>query len=95
MAISRAERRTQRKARVIAIFGEAFADPVLDLLEMTELAWHDCYGEISPSEQIIDEILLCSEGDFAKLIQAARLAVADWRDLRLWALQLRTPGKST
>jgi|ERR671937_778012 hypothetical protein len=89
MAISRAERRVDRKDRVLAIFDEALADPVLDLLELTELAWHDCYGEITPSETIVDDILLCSEGDVTKLIQAARLAVADWRDLKLWAQEVR------
>jgi hypothetical protein len=92
MAISRAERRAERKGRVVAIFGEALAAPALDLLELTELAWHDCYGEITPSEEIVDDILLCSEGEVAKLIQAARLAVADWRDLKMWAQEKRSSG---
>jgi hypothetical protein len=59
------------------------------------LAWHDCYGEITPSEQIIDDILLCSGGDIAKLIRVARLAVTDWRDLTLLAEQLRTAPNPT
>ena len=92
MAISRAERRVERKSRVVALFGEARAASVLDLLELTELAWHDCYGEITPSEEIIDDILLCSEGDMAKLIQAALLAVTDWRDLKLQAQDKRSSG---
>ena len=95
MAVSRAERMEQRRPRVVAIFGDTDADPVLDLLELTELAWHDCYGEITPSEQIIDDILLCSGGQIVKLIQVARLAVSDWRDLKLQAEQLRTPPKLT
>jgi hypothetical protein len=95
MAVSRAERRRERRPRVIALFGDAAADPVLDLLELTELAWHDCYGEITPSEQIIDDILLCSGGDIAKLIRVARLAVTDWRDLTLLAEQLRTAPNPT
>src|SRR6266705_2626882 len=86
MAVSRAERRAERRQRVIAIFGDASADPVLDLLELTELAWHDCYGEITPPEDIIDDILLCSRGEVVKLIQAARLAVIDRRDLKMRAL---------
>jgi hypothetical protein len=94
MAISRAERRVERKNRVVAVFGDALADPVLDLLEITELAWHDCYGEISPSEGIVDDILLCSKGEMTKLIQAARLAVADWRDLKMAAQQIRKPSDS-
>ena len=76
-------------------FGDAAADPVLDLLELTELAWHDCYGEITPSEQIIDDILLCSGGEIAKLIKVARLAVTDWRDLSLLAEQLRATPNPT
>jgi hypothetical protein len=95
MAVSRAERRRERRPRVIALFGDAAADPVLDLLELTELAWHDCYGEITPSEQIIDDILLCSGGDIAKLIRVAQLAVTDWRDLTLLAEQLRTAPNPT
>lgn len=94
MAISRAERRAERKGRVVAVFGDALADPVLDLLELTEFAWHDCYNEITPSEGIVDEILLCSEGEITKLIRAARLAVEDWRDLKLWAQRIRTSRPS-
>jgi hypothetical protein len=89
MAVSRAERRVERKLRVVSIFGDALADPVLDLLEITELAWHDCYNEISPSEEIIDDILLCSGGDIPKLIRVVRLALSDWRDLKVMAMQIR------
>lgn len=85
MAISRAQRRAERKDRVVAVFGERLASPALDLLELTEMAWHDCYGDITPPEDIVDDILLCSEGKLAGLIRAAHLAVIDWRDLKLWA----------
>jgi hypothetical protein len=85
MAVSRAERRDERRERVASRFGEAYADAALDLLELTELAWHDCYGEISPSEDVVDDILICSRSELAGLIRAARLAVTDWRDLKLWA----------
>lgn len=89
MAISRDERRAGRKKRVVGVFGDALADPVLDLLELTDLAWHDVYDEIAPSEEIVDDILLCSEGEIGKLIRVARMAVADWRDLKVSALELR------
>jgi hypothetical protein len=69
---------------VVAAFGEALAAPVFDLLELTERAWHDTYGEITPPEDIIDDILLCSEGEMPKVIQAARMAVTDRRDLKMW-----------
>jgi hypothetical protein len=89
MSVSRSERRTERKSRVVAIFGDVLADSVLDLFELTELAWHDCYNEITPSDSIVDDILLCSGGDLAKLIRFARLAVADWRDLKVAAARIR------
>lgn len=62
MGISRAERRNERRPRVVAAFGEAIADPVVDLLELTELAWHDGYSEITPSEQAIDECYFAQAG---------------------------------
>ena len=85
MAVSRAERRAARRDRVVAVFGEHRAEAALDLLEITEFAWHDCYDEITPSENFVDEMLLCSGGDLSTLIEVARLAVTDWRDVKLWA----------
>jgi hypothetical protein len=55
------------------------------VLELVEFAWHDCDGEITPSEAQIDDMLLLSEGQIEKLIGAARLAVADWPDLKVAA----------
>jgi hypothetical protein len=72
-----------------AVFGEGKASVALDLLELTELAWHDCYGEISPSEDVIDDMLLVSGGSIEGLIEAARLAVTDFRDLRVAADRAR------
>jgi hypothetical protein len=89
MAVSRAERRDDRTPSVIALFGEDRAPLALDLLELTELAWHDCYGEITPSEDMIDDMLLLSEGTLEGLIQAARLGVTDRRDLKVAAEQHR------
>ncbi len=73
----------------MAAFGEEMASVALDLLELTELAWHDCYGEISPSEGVVDDMLLLSEGHIDRLISVARLAVVDWRDLRVAAEEVR------
>ena len=95
MAVSRAERRADRTDRVIAIFGDALATTVLDLLELTELAWHDCYREITPTEEIVNDILLCSDGDLAKLIRVCRKAVEDWRDIKMAAQDRRTAGSSS
>lgn len=84
MAVSRAERREARRARAEDLFG-ADAGVALDLLELTEYAWHDCYGETAPPDAVVDDIWRVSEGDLAKLIAAALLAVQDWRDLQVAA----------
>jgi hypothetical protein len=91
MAIGRTERRHDRRERVVAAFGAADADTALDLLELVELAWHDCYGEITPSDQVIDDIFLLSKGTLAGLVAGAHLAVTDWRDARVAADALRYP----
>ena len=89
MAIGRAERRRARTPRVIEVFGEERAPAALDLLELTELAWHDCYGDITPSEDLIEDMLVLSKGGIERLIEVARLAVADWRDVKVAAEELR------
>lgn len=81
---SRAARREQRRAGVEAVFGSD-VDAALDILELTELAWHDCYGEISPPENVVQDILTVSGGRLDGLARAARLAVEDSRDLRMQA----------
>jgi hypothetical protein len=91
MAISRAERRRDRRPRVAHVFGETLADAVLDVFELTEFAWHDCYGpsQITPPEELIDDILLCSSGDLAKLVSLALMTVCDYRDLRMLAIEMK------
>ena len=90
VAVSRAERRREREARVVAAFGPELAGPALDLLELVERAWHDSYGEITPPEDVVDDILLLSDGRLDRLIETARLAVVDWRDVRLAAQYRRS-----
>ncbi len=87
MVSSRDERRASRRARVSALFGKN-TDAALDVLELTELAWHDCYGDVTPPDGVVDDILRCSNGELSTLVRAARLAVADSRDLRQWAADL-------
>jgi hypothetical protein len=84
MAISRSDRRADRERRAREVFG-ADGDAALDLLELTEFAWHDCYGEVTPSDQVIDDIFVVAQGSLAGLVGAARLAVEDFRDLRIRA----------
>ena len=89
MVIGRVARRSARAEHVSAIMGRANAQAALDLLELVEFSWHDCYGEITPPDAVIEDILVCSQGDLAKMIRAARLAVTDFRDLRLAADAIR------
>lgn len=81
MAIGRAERRREREPRCVAVFGMEQAPVALDLFDITELAWHDCYGDVTPPQSVIEDMLLLSGGTIGGLIQAALLAVTDWRDL--------------
>ena len=81
---SRAQRREKRRAGVESVFGPT-ADAALDLLELTEFAWHDCYGEVTPPDQVVHDLLTVSQGRLDLLASAARLAVEDFRDLRIQA----------
>ena len=65
----------------LRIVGEAVA--------LMEMAWHDCYGEVTPPDNVIEDVLLCSQGTLGGLITAAHLAVIDGRDLSVWAESLR------
>jgi hypothetical protein len=89
MAVGRAERRASRRARVAEVMTADQVEPALDLIELVELAWHDCYGETTPPDRVIDDILILSRGDLTHLISASRLAIADWRDARVAADRLR------
>ena len=89
MTVGREARRSERQAKVAAVFGERLTRPALDLLELVEFGWHDCYDEITPPNDIVDDMLVVSQGDLARLIHAAHLAIVDWRDLRVAADELR------
>jgi hypothetical protein len=92
MAIGRAERFAERKPRVTAVFGDdaEMVRAVAKVFELMEMAWHDCYGELSPPEEIVDDVLLCSGGTIGGLVAAAHLAVIDRRDLAVWAADMRS-----
>lgn len=94
MAIGRAERRLERRSSVASIFDEDKVETALDLLELTELAWHDCYGEITPPPAVVEDILTVSGGSIEGLIEASRLAIADARDLKLLAADRRKETSS-
>jgi hypothetical protein len=89
VAISRAERRAEREPRARSEFGDQAA-VVLDVLELTELAWHDCYAEITPPDEVVDDIFVAAQRDVGRFVAAARLAVQDFRDLRVTADHFRS-----
>lgn len=94
MAVSRADRRAERTLEVTAAFGHDTAPVALDLLEILEFSWHDCYGDLTPPPEVVADVLVCSDGRLDKMIQAVRLALADSRDLRLRADAVRAARDS-
>jgi hypothetical protein len=88
MAVGRAERRSERRTKVAVLFADR-TDRALDLLELLEMAWHDTYQEVSPPEDVIDDILVLSEGNLRLLIRWTRLAIIDRRDVKVAANERR------
>ena len=84
MAVGRRERRKERKAAFVATFG-ADADLALDLIEVLEPAWREVYGAATLPPEVMEDLLVCSEGTLEGLIRAANLGITDWRDLRMQA----------
>ena len=84
MATSRADRRAKRGQRAREAFGSD-SEAALDLLELTEFAWHDCYNEAALPDQVVDDMFVVAQGSLSGLARAARLAIEDSRDLRLRA----------
>ncbi len=89
MGASRAERRAAARGRASIEFG-AQGEAALDLLELLELAWHDCYGDLTPPHEVVEDVWRVAGGDLGRLASATRLAVTDWRDLRVAADDLRS-----
>ncbi len=87
--MSRARRRRAREPTIVSLFGEKHAQVALDLFELLELAWHDCYGEVNPPDRVVEDILVLSDGDIHRLIRVALEAVTDWRDVRVAADESR------
>jgi hypothetical protein len=90
-ARSRDERREGARDRATLEYGDR-ADAALDLLELLELAWHDSHGDAAPPAEVVEDVWTVASGDLAQLASASRLAVTDWRDLRLAADERRARG---
>lgn len=93
MAVGREQRRRERHDRAVSVFGADEAGVALDLLEIVELAWHDCHGQVSPPEDVVDDMFFLSDGGIDELVRVARLALADRRDLKVTADERR--GEAT
>lgn len=89
MAIGRDARRAERAPLVESVLGPALTSAGLDLLELTEYAWRDCYREVTPPDDVVLDILICSRGDLATMVRAASVAVRDSWDLHQWAEAVR------
>ena len=61
MAAGSEDRRRARRPRATEAFGER-ASAALDALALLDYAWHDCYGEPSPREQVVEDIWAVSNG---------------------------------
>ncbi|SBT40910.1 hypothetical protein [Micromonospora narathiwatensis] len=87
MAIGSEQRRQERKPRIEVLFASREVEAALDLLHLTDMAWHDCYGlrELEIPPQVLDDVLLLAHGNLAMLIRVAREAVLDFRDVRVAA----------
>jgi hypothetical protein len=90
MAIGRRERFDVLRPPILELFGDdvEMTLQVERVLTLTEMAWHDCYGEVSPPGDVIENIFVCSGGTLEGLVEASHLAVIDSRDLAVWASSL-------
>lgn len=94
MAVGSEQRRQERRPRIEASFAPGEVEAALDLLHLTDMAWHDCYGprELEVPARVLDDVLLLARGDLATLIRVARGAVIDFRDVRVAADHERAKG---
>lgn len=88
MPAGRSRRREDRRTKVAVLFADR-TDRALDLLELLEMAWHDTHSEGTPPEDLIDDVLFLSQGNLRLLIRWARIAIADWRDVKSSAASAR------
>ena len=58
MAIGSEQRRQQRRPLIAASFPDEQVEAALDLLHLTDMAWHDCYGprELELPAAVLDDM---------------------------------------
>ena len=66
VAIGSEQRRRERRPRVKALFASREVEAALDLLHLTDMAWHDCYcpHELEIPSQVLDDVLLLARGPY-------------------------------
>ena len=96
MPIGSEQRRTERRQRIEARFPSSHIEAALNLLHLTDLAWHDCYGpeELAMPDIVLEDVLFLADGDLVALIRTARQAVIDFRDVRMEADELRSRAET-
>jgi hypothetical protein len=62
VTIGKAARRAERAPPAESVLVKPQAPAALDLVELLEFAWHDTDGEITPPDDVILNILICSRG---------------------------------
>jgi hypothetical protein len=67
MAEGSQQRRRERMRSIEELFAGRDVEAALDLLHLTDMAWHDCYGpqELEIPAAVLDDVLLLSGGDLA------------------------------
>lgn len=87
MAIGSAQRREKRRQRIETTFPSSHVEAALDLLHLTDMAWHDCYGpeDLALPDHVLEDVLLLADGGLVALVSIARQAVIDFRDVRVAA----------
>ena len=51
------------------------------------------YGEITPPDDVILNILACSRGKLSEMVHAANLAIVDCRDLQVRAERIQSEAE--
>jgi hypothetical protein len=87
MAIGSAQRREERRQSIEATFPSNHVEAALDLLHLTDMAWHDCYGpeDLALPDHIVEDVLLLADGGLVALVSIAHQAVIDFRDVQVAA----------
>jgi hypothetical protein len=92
VAVGRDQRRAARRTQLRATFDEASIDPALDVLDLMDLAWHDCFDEVAPPAGVLDDVLVLSDGEVEAPVRHALAAIVDYRDVRIAADEKRRGG---